>query len=127
MSTFWLVALVVYLLVGAVIARLASVRLHRDNLRRHGGSVRRAECDTRLQLFLLALGWPAALLVLPVLGIRSFIYAPVARRQRHAEELRADAKYWDGVAREEIDGEKKAMAEELARSLREQAKGFWSW
>lgn len=48
--------------------------------------------------------------------------APVAARQQRAAKLRADAKYWTGVAAEEIDGEKKAMAEELARSLSEQAK-----
>lgn len=47
---------------------------------------------------------------------------PVAARQQRAAKLRADAKYWARVAAEEIDGEKKAMAEELARSLSEQAK-----
>jgi hypothetical protein len=118
-----LVLLVGYLAVGAVIARCAAVSTARHYHHEFKHEPSRAEKETCGALTLAVVAWPFIGIGLIFFGIRQFVYAPVTKRQAHAEKLQADAKYWDGVAREEIDGEKKAMAEELARSLREQAKG----
>jgi hypothetical protein len=123
-TTLWLTlsAVLAYLLVGALYARSQSVRIYKEQRKIWAeGWVDR---EVRVALLFRVGLWPF-FLVIQTLGraLGSWVMHPVTERQAHAEKLRADAKYWDGVAREEIDGEKKAMAEELAQSLREQAKG----
>lgn len=117
-----------YPLAGLVLARALSVRIYRwrwdYNVREYSEYIARKDAATeaRLYLALVVLFWPLGLVVLLGLGAMRFVMAPVNDRKERAAKLRADAKYWTGVAAEEIDGEKKAMAEELARVLGAQAK-----
>lgn len=115
-------SLVAYFVIGVVAARIAAVPVAKHFHSEFSHHPSRAEDETRNLLLIIAVAWPLGLVAVAVYGLRAFVYAPVTKRQDHVEKLRADAKYWDGVARDEVDDEKKAMAKELAKSLREQAK-----
>lgn len=118
-----------YLSAGLVVARALSVRIYRwrwdYNVRVYSEYIARTDAANEAKLFLtfIALLWPLGLVALLGLGAMWFVMAPVSERKERATQLRKDADYWAEIAREEIDDEKKSMAEELAKSLREQAEG----
>lgn len=72
------------------------------------------------------IGWPFEMLAGLGTGLgnlgRNVVMAPVYERQRRAEKLRADIRHWQSVVDDEVNDEKKAMAEELVRVLTEQLK-----
>lgn len=77
---------------------------------------------TRDDLVMKAWFWPLEMLQELFAGGSSLLMKPVVERQRRAAALVRDAETWERVAEQEVDDEKRAMAEELARILREQAK-----
>lgn len=118
-----------YLFVGLLIARALSVRVYRwrwdRNVKAYGEYTARADAgwESKLVLLTLAVFWPLGAFALLGIGAARFVNAPVQSRRDKAEQLRADADFWELEARREDDSEKRRMARELAKSLREQAKG----
>lgn len=123
MSEFLIVAGIVlgYFAVGAVYARSQSVRLYRKAKKEWGyDSMARESLGWMIAWRVAA--WPYAALFDLVAGpLRTWMTAPLTDRKERAEQLRKDAEHWRDEARHEVDGEKKAAYEELARVLREQA------
>ena len=124
-----------YALTGVAFARRYAVAIYREKLdenRKNYPSTPEemftgwAASSARQELVDLALFWPfhvVKVLVEKLLGGGGdLLMGPVNKQRARAEKLAADAKYWADVAAEEISPEKKSMAEELARVLREQAK-----
>lgn len=111
-----------YFAVGAVYARSQSVRLYKvakENWR--------YEDMTRETLgWMIAWRipfWPWAIVQDAIRGpLRRWFMSPIDDRKERAEQLRKDAEHWRDEARYEVDGEKKAAYEELARVLRERAR-----
>lgn len=67
--------------------------------------------------------WPWAIVQDAIRGpLRRWFMSPINDRKERAEQLRKDAEHWRDEARHEVDGEKRAAYEELARVLREQAR-----
>lgn len=118
-----------YLVVGLLLARAMSVRIYRwrwdRNVKAYGEYTARADAGWESKLVLLALTvfWPLGAVVALGIGASRFVMAPVQHRRDKAEQLRKDAEYWELEARNENDSEKRRMARELSKSLREQAKG----
>ena len=114
-----------YLTFGVLLARSQAERVYRWRVRANGGSgylvSKYAKPETMLNLIAIVLFWPLVFPALLGIGLLHFMYAPVASRKEKAAKLRADAAHWKREARDETDPEKKAMAQELARTLAESA------
>jgi hypothetical protein len=128
-TTFLIVAgsILGYLAIGLAAARTQAVRIYRwrwdSNVRSYSESIAKeyAPFEAKFTLLGIAAAWPLALVVLAGLGVVGLAFAPVTERKARAEQLRADAEIWRETARTETDPQKKDMAKELARVLREQA------
>lgn len=113
-------------LINKLANEVESLERAMEQMRAKRNRIYEAYCAMRIRARYIAANNPhpeaggAALRILG--GRRAFLAAPVVPRQGRAVKLRADAAYWTGVAAEEIDGEKQAMAEEMARLLGELAK-----
>jgi hypothetical protein len=116
-----------YVLLGALLARTQAVRIFRwrwdRNVREYNETAAKlyAPTEARVALTFMAVFWPFGLVALFVVGLSSFVIAPVNNRKERAEQLRKGADYWAAEARSGDDPEKRRMARELAKSLREQA------
>jgi hypothetical protein len=126
--------LVAYTGVGILIARRRAVSVYRrtyaNNRRAYKYTsdekiVEYADRETHSELFNVALFWPFWLIGMAFTGLgnagSNLLMGPVYERQYRAEKLRADAARWEEVAAS-ATGERREMAEELVRILREQAK-----
>jgi hypothetical protein len=120
-----------YFLLGALYARCHVARIYKRAVEKntHWSVKEYREYWIRQEmqgaLVPRALFWPIAMVVdlCAGPGARWFM-RPVTERQEHAAKLRADAETWDEAAKHpSATADEKIMAEELAKLLREQAKG----
>lgn len=134
--TTWLIILGVvlaYLAIGVLYARSKAIEVYREKRKSNERVFSMEEyieywtvLETRERLLILTACWA---LEIPVMALKKafdrtggLLLGPVTAQRRRATKLAEDAAYWRKVAEEEVDLEKKSMAEELARVLREQAK-----
>lgn len=110
-----------YFAVGAVYARSQSVRLYRKAKEEWTYESLIRESLGWMMAWRVA-AWPYAVLFDLAAGpLRTWMTAPLTDRKERAEQLRKDAEHWRDEARHEVDGEKRAAYEELARVLHERA------
>lgn len=113
---------VAHLLVGAVYARSQAVQIYERSIA-EWKYPDIAMTGVRFSLAWRVVFWPGAMLfdvVRPV--ISAWFTAPLDARRAKAAQLRKDADVWAEQACVEHDLDKRIMAEELARMLREQAR-----
>lgn len=132
MSGFLLVlaSIVGYLTVGALYARSQAVAQYERLRAKHRRTTQFKDLvDEWTQRDIIpVLGarvafWPFLIPFDAVRGpLRQWLTRPLDERRAEAEQLRKDADVWASQARSEHDTDKRIMAEELARMLREQAK-----
>lgn len=123
MTTFLIVLGIVlgYFAVGAVYARSQSVRLFRK-ARKEWTYESLARESLHMMIAWRVVAWPYAVVFDLFAGpLRTWMTAPLTERRERAEQLLRDAEHWKAEARDEVDPEKRAAFQELARVLFEQA------
>lgn len=122
MNTILVVGVIAaYLLIGVFYARSQAVRVYQRALAewRYEDIAREG---VRFSLAWRVALWPWAVVFDGVRGLfGGWFMSPIDDRRAKAEQLRKDADAWASQARSEHDPDKRTMAEELARMLREQA------
>lgn len=110
-----------YLVVGAIYARSQSVRLYRAAKDEWRYEDIAREWLAWMIAWRVAF-WPVAITLDVIRGpLRRWFMSPIDDRKERHEQLLRDAEHWKSEARDEVDPEKRAAFQELARVLFDQA------